>query len=73
MSLRWKPRESNQHNLISFIDGQGYYSSTYFKINDLSNKEDLLPHIVLEPQERGQVEYNLYGEQNELIESSDLR
>ena len=48
MSIRWKPRTSVSDNVISFIDGQSNYSSTYFKLDDLRKKDDLLPHMVLD-------------------------
>ena len=47
MSMRWKPRTSTADNVISFTDGQGVYSSTYFVLDALRKKDDLLPHIVL--------------------------
>ena len=51
MSLKWKPRKTAKHNLIAFVDGQGYYSSGYFEIDELSKKKDLLTHVSLRDQE----------------------
>ena len=47
MSLGWKPRHGSEDNLISFVDGQAFYSSTYFKFADLRDKQDRVPHIAL--------------------------
>ena len=55
MSLGWKPRHGSEDNLISFVDGQAFYSSTYFKFADLRDKQDRVPHIALkfdDPQEK---------------------
>ena len=48
MSLEWKPRRHLDHNLVAFVDGQGFYSSNYFKFDELRNKGNLIPHIVLD-------------------------
>ena len=48
LSLEWKPKRRSEHNLVAFVDGQGFYSSTYFKFDELRNKESLIPHIALD-------------------------
>ena len=48
MSLEWKPRSHLEQNLVAFVDGQAFYSSTYFKFDELRNKGNLIPHIVLD-------------------------
>ena len=48
MSIKWKPRTSIEDDVISFTDGQGTFSSTYFNFDDLRNKGDRRPHIVLD-------------------------
>ena len=51
MSLEWKPRSRLEHNLVAFVDGQGFYSSTYFTFDELRNKENLIPHIMLDSEQ----------------------
>ena len=47
MSLDWKPRSYSEDNLVAFIDGQAFYSSTYFDFDNLQSNKGLIPHIAL--------------------------
>ena len=51
MSLDWKPRSYFEDNLLAFIDGQAFYSSTYFDFDNLRNIKGLIPHIALQADE----------------------
>ena len=64
MSLDWKPRSYSEDNLVAFIDGQAFYSSTYFDFDNLRNNKGLIPHIALKADE---------AMQNKETEELDLR
>ena len=64
MSLDWKPRSYTEDNLVAFIDGQAFYSSTYFDFDNLRNNKGLIPHIALKADE---------AMQNKETEELDLR
>lgn len=75
MSLGWKPRHGSDDNLISFVDGQAFYSSTYLEFNDLRDKQDRIPHIVLnfdDPLNKNRRDFRLINQLNLYIPNVNI-